>query len=673
MRSEIPTTPGTGLSERLALFLVLTVLSGVTWFGLGMHRGLLLSSDVKSRVWPWAATLEVESLQSEQLTDPVWQFVPWLQFARSELVEGRLPLWNPHQDGGVPLFGNGVSALLSPLIWPALILGVEHGWNLTLLLRVVVLAAGVWVWLRRLGCSRSAVLLGTAMVALSGPVIGWLEHPHTLALAGAPWLLAGIEGRGVAARAPSAGLIVAGTWLVLVGGHPETALMIALLATARLAVRFGVGRGSAGGVAAAMAGAALAAPALIPLGEYLLLSEARMGVGRAPFVLSWGSLIGLVSPGLAPANGAETAVSVSVVGLGLAAVAVALAVRQRRLCFWVGGSVAIALVVFTNPFSRWLAITTEMYWSRGLLLLPLMLAPLATAALDRILTAMPVRRVGRTAGALAAVTVAVAELVSAAQGVHAVTPSSLTSATTPILTYLSRDTGSFRVLPLHTFLPPNTATVAGLDDVRGYDALAPAGWRRERSAMGRFTSTVTVSDVIEPWDLAAGGAALDFWNVKYLLLHPQLPYPPWRLNRELGLDLREVYNGPDGRILENRRVQPRVRLNTGGEATIEVSRPTRWKLVIDAAADDVLIVANPFFPGWRVELDGKPVRLHLRPGEPIQLPVPAGRHEVELLYRPRSLLLGLSLAGLGAAGLLFYSLRWPSREGYSRQRRWYQK
>ena len=62
-----------------------------------------------------------------------------------------------------------------------------------------------------------------------------------------------------------------------------------------------------------------------------------------------------------------------------------------------------------------------------------------------------------------------------------------------------------------------------------------------------------------------------------------------------------------------------------------------------------LTLANPFFPGWEVLLDGSRLALRIEPGDPFTLPVPAGEHRVVLRYRPLSLRLG---AGLFAIGFL---------------------
>jgi hypothetical protein len=169
--------------------LVLAAAGLSLFFLLGMHRGVLLSNDIKSKVWPWAPSYPQRPIVAPALSDPVWQFVPWLEFSRKELLAARVPLWNPHQDGGVPLLGNGISALGSPLSLPALLLGVAHGWNLALLARILVALAGAYLWLRDRGRSSIAASLGALAFALSGSFVAWLEHPHTLAAAPVPFLL----------------------------------------------------------------------------------------------------------------------------------------------------------------------------------------------------------------------------------------------------------------------------------------------------------------------------------------------------------------------------------------------------------------------------------------------------------------------------------------------------
>lgn len=649
-------TTGRGRAAGAAALLALAASAA---FALGMDRGVVLSGSIKTKVWPWAPFERPRPLEAQALSDPVWQFVPWLDFARREIAAGRLPLWNPHQDGGVPLLGNAISALGSPLVWPALLLGVAHGWNASLLLRLLVAAFSAWAWHRERGRSPAAAALGAVAFALSGPFIAWLEHPHTLALAPVPLLLLFI--RRLATRPARRDLLgLAGaTYLVLAGGHPETAAMAALLAAAYLAVVAPAARAATTPLFGALAGAGLAAPLLLPFTEYFFLSEAAQGIGRHASVLPVASVVRFLFPDAASFHPIETAASASLAVLLLGGAAFFLPrghrLARREAAFALLGVALCLAVAYDNPLARALAEATPVYWSRALLFAPLLLGALAADGLDVLLA-----RAG-AAGRLAAgrlvaaclVLAAAAELLLAARGVHGVTPRGDLARTTPLLERLRAEPGVFRVLPLHTFLPANAATALGLDDLRGYDALSPAGWRTRRAEIGSFENAPTVIDTLLPWRLAQGGNGLDFWNVRFLLLHPQFRFPVSEINGALGTELVETHSGPDGRILENRRVLPRVRLEGGrGEARIASRTPTRWRIEVDARAPSRLVVANPFFPGWRVRVDGSAVPLSIRPGDPIAFEVPAGRHAVELRYAPASFAFGLALAAASLAALL---------------------
>jgi hypothetical protein len=634
--------------------------AAIVWYGFGMNRGVLLSEGIREMTWPWAPFHPQRPIAAPGLSDPLWQFAPWVEFAHAELGKGRLPLWNPHQDGGVPLLGNSQSALGSPLFWPALALGVERGWNLSLLLRLLVALASAWAFLRDRGRSPEGSALGALAFALSGAFVAWLAHPQALTAAPVPLVLLFAGRLAERASGHDALFLALASTLVVSGGHPETALQAALLAAAYAAFRASSLRRWSATVFTALLGAALAAPLWLPFGEYFLLSEARSGVGRHPFVLPPSALLRLLVPGASSANPIETAVTVSLAVLFLSPFALVRRRREPETLFWVGAAVTILLVSYANPLALLLAAVTPVYWTRALLLLPVPLGFLAASGLDALVDRA--RRAGRdrSAKAIAAIfpVLAATELLLAAQGVHAITPKADLTLTTPLLDRLCEDRDVFRILPLHTFLPPNSATPLGLDDIRGYDALAPAAWRRVRAVIGRFAPTPTVTDAIEPWNLTPGGAALDFWNVKYLLLHPQFRFGAAEMNERLGLDLMEVYSGPDGRILRNRRVLQRARLaGSRGEVTIVERLPTRWAFEVSADAPSRLVVANPFFPGWGATLDGGPVPLTAKPGEAITVPIEAGRHRIVLSYRPASLRVGLALAAAAALALVLLARR----------------
>jgi uncharacterized membrane protein YfhO len=66
----------------------------------------------------------------------------------------------------------------------------------------------------------------------------------------------------------------------------------------------------------------------------------------------------------------------------------------------------------------------------------------------------------------------------------------------------------------------------------------------------------------------------------------------------------------------------------------------------------VLVVLDPWFPGWSARVDGKPAPLLRADYAFMAIPVDAGRHEVTFRYFPTTLLPALAciLAVLGGIG-----------------------
>jgi uncharacterized membrane protein YfhO len=92
-------------------------------------------------------------------------------------------------------------------------------------------------------------------------------------------------------------------------------------------------------------------------------------------------------------------------------------------------------------------------------------------------------------------------------------------------------------------------------------------------------------------------------------------------------------------------------------------RGDRQRLEATSSRSAVLVLADAHDPGWRASVDGKPATL-LRANVAFRaVPVPAGRHTVELVYRPRRLLLGLAVSGLAAvvAAAMLVATRYEPR------------
>lgn len=296
------------------------------------------------RVPPWNAVLP-RTPGNGLLIDQLLQFWPWRLFLQSELVVGRFPFWNPLIASGVPFAGCVQAAPFFPTNLLLIALS-PAAWSLAAAF-LKLSAAGLFTALhaRRLGAGRAGAALAGVAFALCGFMIAWLGHPQTNAACLLPALFWAL-GRADKMETPRAWVPVAAVvGLILLGGHPPTALQI-LAAGAAYAVFLRRKRLGAPALAA-LAGAALAAPALLPWLEYLSLSStgaASSELARWSTRLSPWALLHLLMPlaSGSPTHGAEALAAAFGLGassnfleragwIGLPALAfAALAVARRR-------------------------------------------------------------------------------------------------------------------------------------------------------------------------------------------------------------------------------------------------------------------------------------------------------------------------------------------------------
>jgi hypothetical protein len=92
--------------------------------------------------------------------------------------------------------------------------------------------------------------------------------------------------------------------------------------------------------------------------------------------------------------------------------------------------------------------------------------------------------------------------------------------------------------------------------------------------------------------------------------------------------------------------------------------PTRWRLELDTSCDGHLVLSEPFYPGWKIEIDGEEVPTHRANHAFSAVWLPAGEHTLERSFRPFSIVLGawISLASLlGLAVVTTRVLKLPER------------
>jgi hypothetical protein len=84
------------------------------------------------------------------------------------------------------------------------------------------------------------------------------------------------------------------------------------------------------------------------------------------------------------------------------------------------------------------------------------------------------------------------------------------------------------------------------------------------------------------------------------------------------------------------------------EVRVLEDRPDRIRLEARVSRPGELVVLEGFDRGWRARVDGRAAPLGPANAVFLSVPLDAGRHQVELLYRPASVGLGLGVAAAGA-------------------------
>jgi hypothetical protein len=236
--------------------------------------------------------------------------------------------------------------------------------------------------------------------------------------------------------------------------------------------------------------------------------------------------------------------------------------------------------------------------------------------------------------------------------------------------------------PLRIF-PPNTGSIFGMPDVRGYSNIPIARYRLLlECAEGRrdLRNLPRIQNIHSPvYGLLGAGylfaiepfASPSFERIAKRLLHRRRDCLP------RAFMVHDVATVPGEsemrRILSDPLFNPRERVYIEGKAgppppasppkgpeVVQISslEPTRVVIRVRATAPGILVLSDPFYPGWQAEIDGKKVRILPAYWGLRGVPVDERSQEVVFRYRPWWL---VPAAVMTLAGLLFAiagSLSW---------------
>jgi Bacterial membrane protein YfhO len=163
-------------------------------------------------------------------------------------------------------------------------------------------------------------------------------------------------------------------------------------------------------------------------------------------------------------------------------------------------------------------------------------------------------------------------------------------------------------------------------------------------------------------------------QVAYFRLWERAPPPLARMQYDV-----DVLPSPEDRVARLEDGYPLLERAIAEEPVGTLRRPaepptvdvvergrTQVRVWTETATDGLLVLADPWYPQWRVEVDGKPAEL-LRVDHAFRgVRVPAGRHEVVFTYQDRAMWLGAALTlvtCLALAGVWAFRRRRPARPG----------
>lgn len=245
---------------------------------------------------------------------------------------------------------------------------------------------------------------------------------------------------------------------------------------------------------------------------------------------------------------------------------------------------------------------------------------------------------------------------------------------------LMRSAAPFRIVAVGTMLPPATSTHYGLEDVRGFQAVTFA----------RFDATYPLWSIRQPvWSNRVDDLSspfLSLMNVRFAIAPTDMRLPDgWLVRGRFG-----AYD-----ILENERVLPRAfvpRNVRGGETAEELrgiadfaeqsliergsesgpqvngpgtvavqGRGGRLKLRAEMSGAGWIVVTNTAWKGWRATSGERELPIHYANHTFIGIHLPPGRHEIDLIYRPRSFVLGSVISAIAACACGYLTIAYYRR------------
>ena len=267
-----------------------------------------------------------------------------------------------------------------------------------------------------------------------------------------------------------------------------------------------------------------------------------------------------------------------------------------------------------------------------------------------------------------------ADLLAAGYGFNRTTAPQNVYPVTPLIAFLQAHKAEGRIMPINrrwgyndpanpppAILPPNTATVYGLDDMQGYDSLLTGQYFQFAIALdGGSPAPPENGNMVFTYGLGSREARQA--GARFVV------------TREAVLGAVPVFQNGGAYVYEDKGALPQVR-DTAGEAveTITPAPPTRVVVMRKGFLPAQIVVADQWYPGWHVYYYGKAVTMTEGPDifrtinpTPEQQHLTLMNNPLEMRYEPTAFRVGLyalclALGGAAAVTAAAFSRRLDRR------------
>ncbi|MDR3633289.1 MAG: hypothetical protein P4L84_05585 [Isosphaeraceae bacterium] len=163
--------------------------------------------------------------------DAAHYYYPLYERVQAEWEKGRWPLWEPEENGGMPLLGNPTAAVLYPGKVVYAIFSYPWAARLYIVAHTLIACGGAYVLLRSWDTSVTGSMLGALSYAFGVPVL--FQYCNVIFLVGAAWLPWGLRATDRWLRLGRRGALLELAIVLAfeaLGGDPEVAYMTGLCA-----------------------------------------------------------------------------------------------------------------------------------------------------------------------------------------------------------------------------------------------------------------------------------------------------------------------------------------------------------------------------------------------------------------------------------------------------------